>query len=53
MDSLAEIVALANALQIAPSELTKRPVPANGDTDAAVQAARLALRAVVHDVPGI
>jgi len=54
LDSLSEIVALANALQIAPSELTKLPVPApaNGDTDAGVQAVRLALRAVVHDVPG-
>ena len=44
LDSLSEIVALANALQIAPSELTKLPVPApaNGDTDAGVQAVRLA-----------
>ncbi len=45
LDSRSETAALANALQIAPSELTKLPVPAPGDggTDAAVQAVRLAL----------
>jgi DNA-binding XRE family transcriptional regulator len=54
LDSLAEIVALANALQIAPSELTKLPVPApaNGETDSAVVAVRSALMAVGHNQPG-
>jgi hypothetical protein len=47
-------VALANALQISPSELTSLPVPApgNGETDAAIQALRLALMAVSHGLPG-
>jgi transcriptional regulator with XRE-family HTH domain len=45
LDSRSETVALANALGIAPSELTSLPVPAPGDgsTDAAVKAVRLAL----------
>ncbi|MGH3697634.1 MAG: helix-turn-helix domain-containing protein [Pseudonocardiaceae bacterium] len=53
LDSLAEIVALADALQIAPSELMRLPVPApaNGHTDSTVQAVDLALTAVIHDVP--
>ncbi|MGH3769894.1 MAG: helix-turn-helix domain-containing protein [Pseudonocardiaceae bacterium] len=48
LDSLKQLVALANALQIAPSELVKLPVPApgNGNTDATVEAARLVLTAV-------
>ncbi|MGH3686401.1 MAG: helix-turn-helix domain-containing protein [Pseudonocardiaceae bacterium] len=48
LDSLKQLVALANALQIAPSELVKLPVPApgNGNTDATVEAARLVLMAV-------
>lgn len=48
------IVALADALEIAPSELTKLPVPASadGDTDTAVKAVRRALTAVNHDLPG-
>ncbi len=52
LDSLSEIVALANALQIAPSELMRLPVPApaNGHTDSTVQAVDLALTAVSHDV---
>lgn len=43
--SLSEIVALAGALQIAPSELTRLPLPApaNGHTDATTEAVRLAL----------
>jgi hypothetical protein len=41
LDSISEIVALANALQVAPSELMRLPVPApaNG-TDCAVEAVR-------------
>jgi transcriptional regulator with XRE-family HTH domain len=54
LDSLKQIVALANALQIAPSELTRLPVPApaNGETDSAVQAVRSAVRAASRDRPG-
>jgi transcriptional regulator with XRE-family HTH domain len=50
LDSRSETVALANALQIAPSELTSLPIPApgNGGTDAAVEAVRVALMAVNH-----
>ena len=45
------VVALANVLQVAPSELTGLPVPApgNGDTDAAVVAVRQVLTAVSRD----
>lgn len=52
--TLSEIVALAGALEIAPSELTKLPVPApaNGPTDSAIKAVRRALRAVSHGRPG-
>lgn len=51
---LSEIAALADALQIAPSELIKLPIPApaNGDTDSAIKAVRRALRAVGHGRPG-
>ena len=54
LDSRSEIVALANALQIAPSELTALPVPApgNGGTDASIAGVRLALMAVSRDRPG-
>lgn len=54
LDSRAQIVALANALQISPSELTSLPVPApgNGETDAAIQALGLALMAASHGLPG-
>jgi hypothetical protein len=47
------IVALANALEIAPSEITALPVPApaNGDTDTAVHAVRRALLAVGGNRP--
>jgi transcriptional regulator with XRE-family HTH domain len=47
LDSLSEIVALADALQIAPSELMRLPVPApaNGETDSAINAVFLALMA--------
>jgi transcriptional regulator with XRE-family HTH domain len=45
LDSRSDIVALANALQISPSELLRLPVPApgNGHTDSAIEAVRLAL----------
>jgi transcriptional regulator with XRE-family HTH domain len=54
LDSISDIVALANALQIAPSELIRLPVPApaNGETDSAVEAVRGALMAVGRDRPG-
>lgn len=54
LDRRSLIVALANALQIAPSELTALPIPApgNGGTDAAVEAVRRALMAVNHHQPG-
>ncbi len=54
LDSISEIVALANALQIAPSELMRLPVPApaNGETDSAVEAVRSALIAVGRNRPG-
>ncbi|MGH3815546.1 MAG: helix-turn-helix domain-containing protein [Pseudonocardiaceae bacterium] len=54
LDRRSEIFALADALQIAPSELTKLPEPAptNGDADSAEDAVRLALMAVNHDQPG-
>ena len=47
LDSISEIVALANALGIAPSELMRLPVPApaNGETDSAVEAVRSAVTA--------
>ncbi|MGH3795533.1 MAG: helix-turn-helix domain-containing protein [Pseudonocardiaceae bacterium] len=53
LDSLAEIGALANALQVAPSDLMKLPVPApaNGETDSTIEAVGLALMAVSHDLP--
>ncbi len=51
--TLSEIVALANALEIAPSELTKLPVPApaNGHTDSTTEAVRLTLDAIGVDRP--
>jgi transcriptional regulator with XRE-family HTH domain len=54
LDSLSDIVALANALQIAPSELMRLPVPApaNGHTDSATEAVRHALQAVSDHLPG-
>ena len=52
--TLSEIVALANALEVAPSELTKLPVPApaNGHTDSTTEAVRLALDAIDVERPG-
>lgn len=54
LDSRAQTVALANALQIAPSDLTRLPVPApgNGNGDVAVGAVRRALTAVSRNRPG-
>jgi DNA-binding Xre family transcriptional regulator len=54
LDSLAELLALAEALQISPSELIRLPVPApaNGQTDAAVNAVFLALMAARRHRPG-
>ncbi|MGH3548458.1 MAG: helix-turn-helix domain-containing protein, partial [Pseudonocardiaceae bacterium] len=54
LDSLSEIVALAEALQIAPSELMRLPVlaPANGETDSAINAVFLALMAARRSRPG-
>jgi transcriptional regulator with XRE-family HTH domain len=54
LDSRSETVALANALQISPAELTRLPVPApaDGDKDAVVKAIRRALIAVSRDDPG-
>lgn len=54
LDSLKQLVALANALKIAPSDLTRLPVPApgNGHTDAAIEAIRRALIAVGYGRPG-
>lgn len=53
LDSLALILALADALQISPSELITLPVPppGNGPTDGAINAVRLAILAVTHDRP--
>jgi transcriptional regulator with XRE-family HTH domain len=47
LDSISEIVTLADALQISPSELMRLPVPApaNGQTDSAINAVFLALMA--------
>jgi transcriptional regulator with XRE-family HTH domain len=53
LDKLSEIVALAGALQIAPSDLMRLPVPApaNGHTDSTTEAVRLALDAIDIDRP--
>ena len=54
LDRVSLIVALADALQIAPSELTSLPIPApaNGHTDSSIEAIRLALDAIEIDHPG-
>ncbi len=51
---LSELVALAEVLEIAPSELIRLPVPApaNGHTDSAVQAVFVALMAAGRERPG-
>lgn len=45
LNSIQQIIAIANVLQIPPTEITKLPVPApaNGETDAATEAIRVAL----------
>ncbi|MGH3427607.1 MAG: helix-turn-helix domain-containing protein, partial [Mycobacteriales bacterium] len=52
--TLSEIVRLAAALQVPPSELTKLPIPApaNGHSDSATEAVRLALDAIEVGRPG-
>ncbi|MGH3795486.1 MAG: helix-turn-helix domain-containing protein [Pseudonocardiaceae bacterium] len=52
--TLAQLHALAEALQTSVSELTRLPfpAPANGHTDAAIAAVDLALMAAGQDVPG-
>ncbi|MGH3683500.1 MAG: helix-turn-helix domain-containing protein [Pseudonocardiaceae bacterium] len=54
LDRRSEIVALADALRIAPSELTRLPVPApgNGDAMAAEGEVRKSLTAVSRNRPG-
>jgi transcriptional regulator with XRE-family HTH domain len=54
LGSLTMIVALAHALQVSPSELTRLPVPApaNGHTDSTTEAVRLALDAIDIGRPG-
>jgi transcriptional regulator with XRE-family HTH domain len=54
LDSISDIVALANALGIAPSELMRLPIPApaNGETDSAVEAVHSAVTAASRDRPG-
>ena len=53
LDKLSEIVALADTLEVAPSELMRLPVPApsNGQTDAAIQAVFLAVMAASRHRP--
>ena len=53
LDKLSDIVALAGALQIAPGDLLRLPVPApaNGHTDATTKAVRQALNAIESDEP--
>ncbi len=54
LDSRAEIVALADVLQVAPSELTRRPEPAPGNRgkDVTVTAVHCALTAAEFGYPG-
>jgi transcriptional regulator with XRE-family HTH domain len=54
LDSRKLIVALANALDVAPSDLTSLPIPApaNGNTDSSVKAVREALIVVAAGRPG-
>lgn len=54
LDRISQVVALANVLEISPSELTKLPVPApvNGHADSAIDEVRLALLAVSCRKPG-
>ncbi|MGH4009551.1 MAG: helix-turn-helix domain-containing protein [Pseudonocardiaceae bacterium] len=54
LDRLSDILALAKALEISPSELIRLPVPApaNGHTDSAINAVFLALMAASRNRPG-
>lgn len=54
LDRISEIVALADAFQIAPSELIRLPIPApaNGDTDSAIAAVHSAMTAASRHRPG-
>jgi transcriptional regulator with XRE-family HTH domain len=54
LDSVQLIAALADALEISPTELTRLPVPApfNGATDSAVEAVRSAVTAANRNRPG-
>ncbi|MPZ64380.1 MAG: helix-turn-helix domain-containing protein [Pseudonocardiaceae bacterium] len=54
VDRRSLIVKLANALQVAPSDLTQLPMPppANGDADATIDAVRHAMMAVSRGRPG-
>lgn len=54
LDRRSLIVALADALQVSPTELTSLPIPApdNGATDASVDAIRRALLAATTGLPG-
>jgi transcriptional regulator with XRE-family HTH domain len=54
LDRRSLIIGLANALEVAPSELPSLPVPVpnDGGTNAAVEAVRHALMAVNHNQPG-
>ncbi|MGH3799068.1 MAG: helix-turn-helix domain-containing protein [Pseudonocardiaceae bacterium] len=54
LDRLSDILALAEALEISPSELIRLPVPApaNGHTDSAIKAVFLALMAASRNQPG-
>jgi transcriptional regulator with XRE-family HTH domain len=54
LDRRSLIVALADALQISPTELTSLPIPApdNGTTDASIDAVRRALLAATTGLPG-
>jgi hypothetical protein len=54
LDSISDILALAEALEISPAELMRLPVPApaNGQTDSAVKAVFLALMAASRNHPG-
>jgi DNA-binding Xre family transcriptional regulator len=54
LDSIKQLVALAGALQISPSDIIQLPIPApgNGHTDTTINQIRLAFLAVTHNHPG-
>jgi len=53
LDKLSDIVALAGALEVAPGDLVRLPVPApaNGPTDSTIRALRRALNAIEGEEP--